>query len=299
MDLAQIRYFISVADNLSFTRAAEELFVSQPTISKQIALMEKELGIKLFDRSNQGVRLTYTGRMLYPDFRDALAMIDSAVQKVAKTAEEIRGQINIGIGSMLDINYIMPGFLSAFTQVYPEIRLKIVSLPFHTLQERLNGGELDIIFTYSLEPRKKSDQGRMAVSRSHSYLYYSLSLMPQTKEQISLQDFLDKPLLNLRESDEGRSSYFSHVAVCSGLCFQHVLEVPDMETMILYLETGLGFCIMGKSYRINTRDNIRSVDLSLTDHVPSVGTDAIWQKSNHNPSLKLLLDEIEKYNEDR
>ena len=53
MDLAQIRYFISVADNLSFTRAAEELFVTQPTISKQIALMEKELGIKLFDRTRE------------------------------------------------------------------------------------------------------------------------------------------------------------------------------------------------------------------------------------------------------
>lgn len=297
LDLAQIRYFLSVADNLSFTRASEELYVSQPTISKQIALLERELGVKLFIRDNHSVRLTYIGQMLYPDFREALSLIDTAVQKAASTTADVRGQIRIGIGSMMDINYIMPGFLRAFSQVYPEIRLKITSHPFSVLQQKLEGGELDVIFTYSLEPPKKGDQTRMVVSRSHTFLYYSQVLMLQESGPLSLQDFVDKPLLRLREhsSDSATSNYYSDVAACSGLQFQHVVEVPDMETMILYLESGLGVCIMGRSYRINTSANIRAIDLSMTDHLASVGTDAIWRKSNHNPSLQLLLDEIRQY----
>lgn len=301
MDLAQIRYFLSVADHLSFTRAAEELYVSQPTVSKQIALMERELGFKLFSRSNQGVRLTYTGQMLYPDFRDALALIDSAVQKVAKSTDDMRGQIRIGIGNMMDINYIMPGFLRAFARVYPEIHLKITSLSFAPLQEKLEGGELDVIFTYSLEPLKKSDQARMVVSRSHSFLYYSAALSPQIQEGTSLQDFVEQPLIKLRSqsSESGVANFYTDMIARSGLQFRHVLEVPDMETMILYLESGLGVCIMGRSYRVNTSDNIRSLDLSLSDQMPTVGTDVIWHKSNRNPSLKIFLDEIRLYIEAR
>ena len=68
-----------------------------------------------------------------------------------------------------------------------------------------------------------------------------------------------------------------------------------METLILDLESGLGFCIMGRSYRVNTSDSIRSIDLTRTDRLPPVGTDAIWCRSNHNPSLRLLLDEMREY----
>lgn len=297
MDLAQIRYFLSVADHLSFTRAGEELYVSQPTISKQIALLEKELGVKLFNRSNQGVALTVTGKLLYPDFREALALIDTAMQKVAKTTADVRGQISLGIGRMMDINYILPGFFRAFAQVYPGIQLKISSLPFSQLQQKLAGGELDLILTYSLETTLKSDQCRLPVSRSHSYLYYPISLMPQGGEGLSLRSFADKPYLKLHsQTSEAWSSSNSSK---TGVRFLHTVEVPDMETMILYLESGLGICIMGRSYRINTSDNIRSIDLTESDQFPPVGTDAIWNKSNRNPSLKLLLDEIRQYTEEK
>ncbi len=297
MDLAQIRYFLSVARNLSFTKAAEELYVSQPTVSKQIAQMERELGVKLFSRSNQGVQLTFTGQLLCSDFREALSIIDTAIQK---TTGELRGQLRIGIGNMMDINCVLPGFLRAFSQVYPEIQLRITSLSFSKLQRGLEGGGLDVIFTYSLEPLKKADQSRMAVTRSHSYLYYSLFLAPRIHEQMSLSDFAGKPLLKLREesSDVGTANYYSSVAARSGIHFQHTIEVPDMETLILYLESGLGVCIMGRSYRINTNDNIRALDLSESDRLPAVGTDAIWRKNNQNPSLRLFLDEVRRYTAD-
>lgn len=301
MDLAQIRYFISVSDHLSFSRAAEACFVSQPTISKQIALLEKELGVKLFSRNNQGVSLTFAGQALYSDFRGALLLIDTAVQKIAKTTADVRGQVNIGIGKMMDISYIMPGFLHAFSRIYPGIQLKISSHPFDVLQQKLHGGELDVIFTYSLETQRKSDQNRMAVFRSDSYLYYPLNLVSQDHEQMSLSDFMDLPLLQLQKqtSNEGAADYFAGITAISGIRFQHVIEVPDMETMILYLESGLGVCIIGKSYRINTSDNIRSINVTRTNHLPTVGTDAIWLKSDQNPSLKRLLEEMKKYTENR
>lgn len=293
MDLAQLQYFLSVADHLSFTKAAEELYVSQPTISKQIALLEKELGIKLFLRSTRGVQLTFAGQTLYPDVRDALRLLEGALGKLAKDTGEARGQINVGIGSMMDINFIMPGFFRAFAQVYPQVRLKIASYPFSTLLQKLDGGALDVVFTYSLETLKNADHSRIAVSRSDTFLYYSPSLMLRESPGLSLQDFVDKPLLRLHTPPS--DNYYADTAIHAGTSFQNVLEVPDMETLILYLESGLGFCIMGRSYRVNTSDSIRSIDLTKTDRLPPVGTDAIWCRSNHNPSLRLLLDEMREY----
>lgn len=297
MDLAQIRYFVSVAKHLNFTRAAEELYVSQPTISKQIALLEKELGVKLFSRNNQGVCLTFAGKLLYPDFCEALGLIGTAIQKVAKTTNDIRGHIDLGIGSMMDINYILPGFLRTFAQIYPQIHLRITSHPFSELQQKLSGGELDLIFTYSLEPVQKQDQASLPVSRNHSYLYYPIALTPQNVHDLSLRDFADKPCIKLRSQVSDAWSYNNYSK--SGFRFSRTIEVPDMETMILYLESGLGVCIMGRSYRINTGNNIRSIDLTVSDQFPLVGTDAIWSKSNRNPSLQLLLDEIRRYTQEQ
>lgn len=293
MDLAQLRYFLSVTDYLSFTKAADVLYVSQPTISKQIALLERELGVRLFQRSTRGVQLTAAGQALYPGVKDALILLDDALHKVSKDADEARGQINIGIGSMMDVNSIMPGFFRAFAQVYPDVQLKITSHPFATLQEKLDGGALDVILTYSLERLKNADLCRMVVSRSDAYLYYSPSLMLREGSGLTLQDFVDKPLLRLHTQPS--DIYYADAAVHAGTSFQKVFEVPDMETLILYLESGLGFCIMGRSYRVSTSNAIRSIDLTQTDRLPPVGTDAIWRKSNHSPSLRLLLDEMREY----
>lgn len=293
MDLSQLRYFLSVADHRSFTRAAEELFVSQPTVSKQIALLEKELGVKLFVRNKNGIGLTYIGQILYPDFRDALALINTAIQKAAKTTEDVRGKINVGIGSMMDINYIMPGFFRAFSQVYPGIQLRITSHTFSELQKRLAGGELDVIFTYSLEKLQRANQARMEVSRSHSFLYYSRILAPPDRDVCSLRDFTGIPFLHLQNqaSDKFRSQFSAG--------FSNTMEVPDMETMILYLESGLGVSVMGRSYRISIGDTIHAIDLTESDGLPEVGTDVIWNRGNRNPSLKLLLDEARLYIEGR
>lgn len=291
MDLSQVRYFISVAETLSFSRAAEALYVTQPTISKQIALLEKELGVSLFHRSNKGVTLTHAGEQVLPDFRNAVASLDTALQKVAKTTAEVRGQINLGFGSMMNLNNILPGFFQTFAEEYPQLQLNIVSQTFSELQKNLAGGHLDIIFTYSLEARLSTERDRMPVCRNHTYLYCPLGMMP-SGDALTLRSFSDRPLLRLRRQPPD-PAYTGGLAQLEGL-FQNIIEVPDMETMILYLETGLGVCVMGRSYRINDNSSIRSIDLTVTDGFPLVGTDAIWYRSNRNPSLKLLLSELRR-----
>lgn len=128
--------------------------------------------------------------------------------------------------------------------------------------------------------------------RNNCYLNHSVSLAPKPPETLTLQDFADLPLLKLR-------GHITSVETASEIIFKHVTEVTDMETIILYLELGLGFCIMGQSYRINTSDNIRSIDLTRTNHLPSVGADAISLRGNQKAALAVLIKEMKQYIDDR
>lgn len=295
MELTQIRYFLSIAEHTSFTRAAEYLHVSQPTISKQVALMEDELGVKLFTRNNRAVALTESGRAVHAGFKEAVNIIDRAVQSL-KAREGVEGQIVIGIGRMMNINQVLPKFLHTFAQNYPLIELSIISDSFPGLKARLDAAELDIIFTYNLGTMQSGNYNSIPINRSHSYLYYASTLMPKGAEAARLKDFADKTMLKLREDDPSQTEdYFTDVAMRAGYTHSKILEVPDMETMILYLESGLGFCIMGKSYRINLKGSIRTIDLSASDNLLSVGTDAVWRKSNKNPLLTTLCDSLRNY----
>ena len=94
--LLQIEYFIAVAKSLNFTDAARNLYVSQPSLSKQIALLEKEIGVQLFNRSTRGVRLTPAGAVLYKELGNVLDTIHEAIEKSSKKDLGEEGSITIG-----------------------------------------------------------------------------------------------------------------------------------------------------------------------------------------------------------
>ena len=293
MTLEQIHYFLALAKYKNFTRAAEALYISQPTISKQILQLEKELGTQLFIRTKEGVKLTHTGSLIHDDLQNAYQCIGNAVNKATKHATPIEGTLSIGIGHMFDMNSVLPGFLAKFNQLYPGIKLHFSSSSFSEMQQRLDGGEFDLIFTYSLEPEKIQFQKRMAVSRSHTYLYYPNSMAPHPDVTLTIENFLDCPLLRLKRSSS--NFFLSSMTHLLSRPFASIIEVPNMETLILYLESGIGVCIMGKSYRIGSRDTISTLDLTAEEKFPCVGTDAVWLKCNQSISLKLFLSTLSEY----
>lgn len=292
MDLSQIRYFVCVARNLSFSRAAKELYVTQPTISKQISLLEQELGVKLFSRNNQTTRLTVWGETLYPRLVEALGIIDSAVREVTVGRFDMTGEVKIGIRDMMDINYVVPGFIKSFNESFPNIKISIISHKPDLLIEKLNSGELDVIFTTNLLSGDESIHGRIKVSRTHTFLYYSSEFrVPGGKP--SLKSFLDSPLIICPV--QGTLDYYERLRKERGIVFKKVIEADNTATLMVYVESGLGFCILGRSFsRINFNSNIRSIDLTETEGFPLSGMDAIWLKENNGEPLGAFLDMLEK-----
>ncbi|KUJ69534.1 LysR family transcriptional regulator [Streptomyces albus subsp. albus] len=144
MELRQVRYFVSVAEELHFGRAAERLHIVQPTVSQQVRRLEREFGLVLFDRTTRTVTLTEAGRAFLPHARAILRAERAATEAMAVLRTEqdsvLRLGTNVGMGSRLD------AVLTALTERAPQLMVELVSVAPATRLQQVRVGELDAAF---------------------------------------------------------------------------------------------------------------------------------------------------------
>lgn len=143
MELRQLAYFVAVADEASFTRAAARLHVAQPGVSAQVRRLERELGQVLLDRTGRTVRLTDAGAAVLPYARAALEAVEGARQVVADTAGLVRGHVSVGVaGSLSAID--VPGLLAGFHRAHPGVEVTLTEDRRDELVEAVRAGRLDL-----------------------------------------------------------------------------------------------------------------------------------------------------------
>src|SRR6202171_5265351 len=143
MEIHQLRYFCAVAETNSFSRAAVQTHVSQPSLSQQILKLEDELGARLFDRLGRSVRLTELGKTFLPRARALLRELEAAKGDVVEGKEFIGGPIAVGVIPTV-APYFLPPRLPVFSRKFPPVRLTIVEEITPVLLERLRAGTIDV-----------------------------------------------------------------------------------------------------------------------------------------------------------
>jgi len=151
MDIKQLNALIAVADTGSVTRAAEILRIVQPAVTRQIQLLELELGSELFERSRHGMRLTDSGRILLERARRALAELDRAKAEIQPTPGQLHGTVTIGLlASTADL--LSEALVRTVRQQHPGLMLRISSGYAGHLREWLEAGDVDLALLYGLKP---------------------------------------------------------------------------------------------------------------------------------------------------
>ncbi|NJN65729.1 MAG: LysR family transcriptional regulator [Chloroflexaceae bacterium] len=143
MELRHLRYFEAVARYCHVTRAAAELHIAQPALSKQVSQLEQELGVALFDRVGRNVRLTEAGEALLPHVRAILSQIESARAEMAERVGLRRGRASIGTPPSVGTQ-LLPPVLASFNQNYPGIELRLHEAGMQTLLDLLETGLADV-----------------------------------------------------------------------------------------------------------------------------------------------------------
>jgi DNA-binding transcriptional LysR family regulator len=145
MELRHLRYFIAVAEELNFTRAAEKLHIAQPPLSQQIQHLEAELGFQLFRRTKRTVHLTAAGQVFFEEAGKILQQVDRAIQLGRQTSRGELGQLTIGFVSSSAHN-VVPAILQAFRTRCPAVKLELHELTTNEQLQRLRFGQIDIGF---------------------------------------------------------------------------------------------------------------------------------------------------------
>lgn len=125
MELRHLRYFVAVAEEMHFTRAAQKLGIGQPPLSQQIQMLERELGTPLFRRLPRGVALTEAGRSFFDDARAILAQVDRAAEQARRVARGEQGRLRVGLINSAPFHPFVPRVIREFGQRYPEVALAI------------------------------------------------------------------------------------------------------------------------------------------------------------------------------
>ncbi len=285
MNTENLRFFMSVMEYRNFSKAASATFTTQSNISKQISALERELGTRLFTRSNAGVSPTPAGQFLYSGLESLLPALESLMVQTSRISAEERLSLRIGIVNSMSINPVLP-VIRHFRDSHPQVDITMESLGRETLLQQLSLGNLDVAFVFSVWPAALDAARRIPVTRSKPVIYYSRNLEKYRKDNLTIQDFMDATFA--RTVPKGADSYNAFCA----LPFQprEVIYADSIRSVQLYVASGLACAVLGKSQSLYDNANIATFEFS-TSAAP-VGTDAVWLTTSQNPAVALFVDSI-------
>lgn len=243
MQLQQLRYFVAVAEQLNFRKAAESLYVTQPLLSKQITALEEEIGKKLFIRNTRSVSLTPAGEALLAE-ADALlrqsAMVIKTVRKAGSEAQ-VSGVLRLGYEDAFD-RVLLVDALSTFKEKYPNIELNIQHYTFNWIMRALHDRIIDCAFILLPDKKLGKELKCKALRNDELCLIAARRYIHQDKleEYISLAQ--NEAMYLLEKNSKGISLIIN---VCSELGIAPEFHFVDsVRTMLLYAETGTGVAVV-------------------------------------------------------
>jgi DNA-binding transcriptional LysR family regulator len=204
MELRHLRYFVAVAEELSFRKAAERLHVSRPALSKQIKDLEDEIAVKLLDRDTVNVSLTKAGEIFLEDSQKLLAHTAQAVERANEAQSGQRGKLRIGSVGIIATDFL-PGTLKLFNRKYPGIEVGFVEmLPAEQL-DALASGKIDIGFAYGKEAENIDSLRSLCVIHSTFGVAVSTQHALANRESVTIHDLRTETVFCL--GGDGRSSH--------------------------------------------------------------------------------------------
>jgi LysR family transcriptional activator of glutamate synthase operon len=289
MNTRQIEYFLAVADELSFTRAAEKLYVSQTAVTQQIRALEEQMGVQLFSRTKKKVELTPAGELFRIEGRRILEHIDNAFTHARDASMGMTGGLEIGFANYA--SNILSNSLQEFHDRYPNIRLHFRSYNPSVLLDRLKLGELDMIFSPVFDPtvyeecvfQEISGISLIAVLPSNHPLAGRHTL---TRQDLGQENLI---LACTPDSKIGEDRLIINSFLQIGLQPNIVDRIEDAETILLMVAVGMGVSILPSYITLPVTNDRRIVAIPYEPDV-HVHYAAISLTENDNPALKIMQD---------
>lgn len=293
MNLMRIQYFVEVAKSENVSEAARALYTSQPNISRQIALMEQELGFALFHRVGRSVYLTQAGQYLYEQFKDLPTMAANAIAHAGALARGDVGTLRVGILEGQEINAIFGERFRRLDEERPDLSLDVERDSFARLRKGLLQCSYDLILTLSFELEDLEaleDVQHEVILKQSGAIAISRGNPLSEKENLCIADLKNESFVAISHN-ESPAGYRQLLAQCARLGFAPnvVRQANTLESMLLCVEAGMGVTVLDCNTRLEHSGNVRIVPIpdSKESHVV-----AVWRSDNTNPAIRRLVDAL-------
>lgn len=293
MELRHLRYFVTVAKEQSFTKAADKLFTAQPSLSQQIKDLEQEVGLTLFDRSARNVRLTAEGEAFLPHAINAIESSKLAVAAARQIAQRKSNQIHIGFLNVAEIK-LMPSILAEIKQRNPDLKIHLHSLTCLEQIQALKNAELDLTFTrFEL---KHADFENIHLMSEQIYLV-ALDVLHPSNRVLKLQELKNHHVI-MCEQNSSPVFYEKLNALIPFDQQQHdqMLWVTNVMQHLNLINMGMGFSFVPEYLLkfLNPQVKVIQTDLLL----PELGLYATYAKKSQNAALDIITQTLRQQNDE-
>ncbi|MGI5935774.1 MAG: LysR family transcriptional regulator [Oscillospiraceae bacterium] len=260
MNSVQIEYFLEVARCQSFSQAAKNLYVSQPTISRQIYALEEELNISLFERTTTGTRLTESGKLFCDLFLNVKNQIEDAKRIVQQRSAKYV-ELKIGILEGWDISEVFNDLVADFVKGWPTVKVTFEGYPFHLLYGNLLSRNLDAIIC--VEDYLPSDKRIRSyhLTQIDGIMLFSAEHPLASKPNLMPYDFKDEPMYILSSSEVPISRDFSLGLLKSMGIPPLLVELPNRDSILLALCKNSGYAFFDEWFRAKNLPSLKYIPL--------------------------------------
>lgn len=273
VELAQLEAFLQVAQHRSFSRAAEALFLTQPSVTARIQSLEREIGERLFERTGRSVTLTDAGHAFMPHAQRALTAVQEGTDAIEAVRHGDIGSIRIGASDTI-ATYVLPGILKQFRETRPRVHVHLTTGQTEGIVEKLLAGETHVAVTrLTQHPEVESlhlynDDLALVCSPSHPFA---------SRGRVTIAEAGKEPFLFFERSSSYHSLVYS-MFLRVGVVPESVMELDSMETTKHMVEAGLGIAILpvvsvdreitaGQLTRVEIRDMEQPAQREVGVHV--------------------------------
>ena len=295
LNLNQLRYFVSVAETGSFTKAAMNHYVSQTAITQQIHSLEDAVGAKLLDRNSRPATLTPAGKVFLKEARELLSRMDAALMRTREASTGLEGELRLGYTKGYE-HSDLPQHLRSFHHEYPNVLISCHRCDTDVLAAGLISGDYDVIFTWDSTNLRQEEALEVKVVehvplRVALYANHPLA----HKKELTRRDLKQENILFMSPSGTGESfgdAFYIKLYQQAGYQPNILLRSNDMESILMMVAAEEGISIVPEyshPWDVGT-ENVVFLPLSGEGETEEILI--VWRKGDDNPALRHFIEGI-------
>ena len=288
MELRQLQYFLAVAEELNFSRAAARLGIAQPPLSRQIHQLEQELGIELFRRTKRRVELTEAGRVFLKEARQILSQVEQGVQVAQRASRGEIGRLVVGFEGSSTYD-VIPVSLKVYRERFPEVDLVVYAMTTEEQIQALLENRISIGFVVS--PLNDKRLAIEIILREALILAIPESHPLVARNQVRVRELEGESFI-MFQRNRGCGLYDQVISLCqrAGFSPKVIQEADEMQVILGFVAAGLGITLLSASVQQFQRPGV--VYRTLQPSTPNIALALAWRRDDPSAVLQAFIEVV-------